>query len=400
MTLFFVFACTSLLPEQLPGQLNSVSPLAGKHADHGEDDGDHPEEGEEEHADVVILTPQARTAAALKLAPAELRPWSAGFGTTARIQLDPRSEARVGVSAEGQVERILLQPGDRVSVGTVLAEIRSPALGEAVGNYHARLAERDVAQARVGRLQELVGSGVASLVQLAEAEAQFSSTHAAFEAAEERLKVLGVRPELLDGHYPSRFPVKSPVSGEVLVADLSVGQTVAPGTQLFHVGNLDQVWVILDVFERDLPHVGRGQQVRFTMDAWPGESFAGTIDWVGSIVETDARTIEVRLVVDNPDHRLKPGMFGRADLGAIESTLPPTVVVPAAAVQEVEGRSSIFVEEEEGHFEARPVTLGERNAVEVQVLSGLKAGETIVVAGAFTLKSELAKSELGEGHAH
>ena len=168
---------------------------------------------------------------------------------------------------------------------------------------------------------------------------------------------------------------------------------------MFHVGNLDEVWVLLDVFERDISRVSEGQQVRFSVDAWPGEAFAGTINWVGSVVESDSRTIEVRLVVENPDHRLKPGMFGRAELGAAATAAASTIVVPAEAVQDVEGRASVFVEED-GAFEARPVTLGERNAVEVQVLSGVEAGEPIVVKGAFTLKSELAKAEMGEGHAH
>lgn len=376
----------------------------------GEEHEDHDEHGEEagaaeaeEHKGSVNLSPEARAAAELVVMPAEARPWSGGFGTTARVQLDPRREARVGVSAEGQLDRIFLQPGDAVAIGTVLAEVRSPALGEAIGAYHAEEADRDVALARLDRLQELEASGTSSKAQVAEAAAQAAGARAAYEAAEERLRVLGVNPGKLDGeHFPSRFPVKSPLAGELLRAEVSVGQAVAPGAPLFHVGNLDQIQVILDVFERDLSRVSEGQEVRFTVEAWPGEAFAGRIDWVGSIVESDSRTIEVRLVVDNPGHRLKPGMFGRADLGSAASATAaalPSVVVPAGAIQEVEGRPSVFVEED-GRFEARAVTLGERNAVDVQVLTGLTAGEPIVVKGAFTLKSELAKAELGGGHAH
>lgn len=400
MITLILFACTNLLPGAKPG--------AEEHAEHAEDgahaeEGEHAEEGGhagEGHGESVTLTPEARAAAALVVQPAESRPWSAGFGTTARVQLDPRREARVGVSADGQVERILLQPGDPVVAGTLLAEVRSPALGEAIGTYHARKADRDVAQARVERLRELESSGTTSKAQLAEASAQAAGASAAYEAAEERLRVLGVSPGALDGeHFPSRFPVKSPIAGEVIEAEVSVGEAVAPGTPLFHVGNLDLVWVVLDVFERDLSRVSRGQQVRFTVDAWPGEAFAGVIDWVGSVVDADSRTIEVRLVVDNPEHRLKPGMFGRADLGANATLTAPTVIIPAEAVQDVEGRPSVFVEEGEA-FEARAVTLGEKNAVEVQVLSGIEPGEPVVVKGAFTLKSELAKAEMGEGHAH
>lgn len=407
MIALLLFACSSIF-----SAVGLKEEEHEDHDDHAEEEGgehdDHDEEAvgaeAEGHSESVTLSPEARAAAELVVLPAEARPWSGGFGTTARVQLDPRREARVGVSAEGQMDRIFLQPGDMVSVGTVLAEVRSPALGEAIGAYHAEKADRDVALARLDRMRELEASGTSSKAQVAEAAGQADGARSAYEAAEERLRVLGVNPGKLDGeHFPSRFPVKSPVAGELLALDVSVGQAVSPGAQLFHVGNLDQIWVILDVFERDLSRVSTGQEVRFTVEAWPGEAFAGRIDWVGSVVEADSRTIEVRLVVDNPGHRLKPGMFGRADLGSAASAAgvdaPTTVVVPAGAIQDVEGRPSVFVEEG-GRFEARTVTLGERNAVDVQVLTGLTAGEPIVVKGAFTLKSELAKAELGGGHAH
>lgn len=358
------------------------------------------EADEATHTEALTLSPEARKAAALVLKPAESRALSGGFATTARVELDPRREARVGVSAEGQVERILLQPGDPVAVGTILAEVRSPALGEAVGAFHITAAERDVALARLSRLRELESSGTASPAQVAEAEALGAAARARYEAAEERLRVLGVNPGKLDGeHFPSKFPVRSPVAGEVFKSEVSVGEAVAPGTPMFHVGNLDHVWVILDVFERDLSRVERKQEVRFVVDAWPDTTFLGTIDWVGTMVDVDARTLEVRLVVDNPEHKLKPGMYGRADLGAKAGAPGLNIVVPAAALQDVEGRTSVFVEKN-GKFEAREVTIGLRTAAEVEVLSGIGIGEAVVVEGAFTLKSELAKSEMGHGHAH
>ncbi|MFZ5480815.1 MAG: efflux RND transporter periplasmic adaptor subunit [Myxococcota bacterium] len=373
----------------------------------GHEDGEHDEGeavpghgGAEGHGESVMLTPEARAAAKLSIAPAEARAWTGGFGTVARVKLDPRREARIGVSADGQVERLLLQPGDPVSVGTVIAEIRSPALGEAVGNYHTRASERKLATARLERARELAASGTTSPAQLAEAEAADTAARAAYEAAEERLRVLGVEPGKFDGgHFPSRFPVRSPVAGELLASEVSVGQAVTPGAELFHVGNLDRVWVMLDVFERDLARVAKGQAVRFTVDAWPAEVFSGAVDWVGSVVEEGSRTVEVRVVADNPDHRLKPGMFGRADLGEQDGGGPTAIVVPAEAVQEVEGSMVVFVEAGDA-FEARPVSIGQRTASEVQILSGLTPGEPVVVGGAFTLKSELAKAELGEGHAH
>lgn len=422
MIFTLLLACTSLFPTTPAPEANAEQQAgAAPHdeashgtegaAPHGEaangaaggtphNEAAHGAEGEGSRVESVTLSPEARAAAALVIQPAETRVWSDDFGTTARVQLDPRREARIGVSAEGQVERVLLQPGDKVSVGTVIAEIRSPALGEAVAAYHVTAAERDVALARLARLRELKTSGTASPAQVAEAEAEGAAARAKYEAAEEHLRVLGVSPGNLDGeHFPSKFPVRSPVAGELFKSDVSIGEAVEPGSPLFHVGNLDNVWVILDVFERDLSRVEERQEVRFMVDAWPDTSFVGTIDWVGTVVDQDARTIEVRLVVDNPDHKLKPGMFGRADLGARAGELGKNIILPASAVQNVEGRDAVFVEVD-GKFEARPITVGHRNAADVEILSGVGIGEPVVIAGSFTLKSELAKAELGEGHAH
>lgn len=296
-----------------------------------------------------------------------------------------------------------IQGGYGLADGRVDLAVSQPLslTGEGLADHDSQRARLAAAEAAAERTRLVVAAETRNAyVDATIAREEAAGASASYEAAEERLRVLGVDPGALDGeHFPSRFPVKSPVAGEVLAAEVSIGEAVAPGTPLFHVGNLDLVWVLLDVFERDLSRVSRGQEVRFTVDAWPGEAFAGVIDWVGSVVEADSRTIEVRLIVENADHRLKPGMFGRADLGANDPAAAPTVVVPAEAVQEVEGRASVFVEEE-GAFEARAVTLGLKNAVEVQVLSGLEPGEPVVVKGAFTLKSELAKAEMGEGHAH
>jgi cobalt-zinc-cadmium efflux system membrane fusion protein len=163
---------------------------------------------------------------------------------------------------------------------------------------------------------------------------------------------------------------------------------------LFHVGNLDEVWLLADVYERDLSAVKAGSAMSFTVDAYGPEVFTGRVDQVGDWLNPDSRTAEVRVVVPNADHRLKPNMFAKARLSLADGPVSEGLALPAEAVQTVDGKPSAFVEVEPGKYAVRPVKTEPLADGRVQVLTGLVAGERVVIDGAFTLKSELAKSEL------
>ena len=126
----------------------------------------------------------------------------------------------------------------------------------------------------------------------------------------------------------------------------------------------------------------------------------GEVAQVGDWIEPDARTVEVRVVVANPDHRLKPNMFATADLSVQTRSAAQGVVLPADAVQRVDGVDAVFIEQGPGRFVLRPVSVDARSSDRVQLASGVTLGERVVTQGAFALKSELEKGELGEGHAH
>lgn len=367
---------------------------------------EHKEEGGEhgEHGDEVVLGATALANARLRIV--ELVPIKLDAETTvpARIALDPRREARVSAVTAGTLERILVRPGDHVTEGGALATVQSPDLGTAIGDHLSASARLDMARARRDRIETLRSGGFSSLAEVAQAEADYTVAAAEAEAAEERLRVFGVAPEKVrpkEGeHFSSRFSVKSPIEGELLAIEASLGGSVSSGDPLFHVGNLDEVWLILDVYERSLAAVHVGAAVSFTADAYGDEVFTGTVDQIGGWLDPDSRTAEVRVIVPNPGHRLKPNMFAKARLALGTAAGGDGLVVPADAVQDVEGRMSVFVEEEPGRFEVAAVRTEPLADGRLRIVSGVEAGAKVVVEGAFTLKSELAKSELGEGHAH
>lgn len=363
----------------------------------------HHEEAEPAH-DEVVLSATALANARLRVEPLGLAALEAATIVPARITLDPSQEAQVAAVTAGRLERILVRPGDRVETGDALGTVLSPDLGEAIGAHLSATARLEVAHAKVERTRSLEAGGFSSAAQLAEAEADLTVAAADAEAAEERLRVFGVSPERFrpkEGqHFSSRFQVRSPIDGEILGIDAAIGASVASGDALFHVGNLDRVWLILDVYERQLAAVQPGANVSFTVEAWGDEAFQGTVDVVGGWIDPDSRTAEVRVLVANPDHRLKPNMFAQARLALAGATTGEGLMVPADAVQEVDGRSAVFVEQTPGTFRVRPVTTERLPDGRLQLTGGVQAGERVVLEGAFTLKSELAKGELGEGHAH
>jgi cobalt-zinc-cadmium efflux system membrane fusion protein len=367
-------------------------------------DGHDDHEDHEEGPRVVELTPKAITSARIVVSLAEERTLTKNMSLPARITLDPRREAIVSAWIAGQVDTITVRPGEPVKKGQRLAQVQSPDLGTAVAAFRTAQARDQAADARLERLKRLEADGVSSRAQVLEAEADHAEAEGALEAAEERLRILGIPLKFGDPHkgehFPSRVPVRSPIAGTVLTATASVGERVDPGQPLFRVGALDEVWLLLDLYERDLAAVSKGQSVKFSVEAWPGETFEGEVAQVGDWIEPDARTVEVRVVVANPEHKLKPNMFATAQLSADTEVRERGIVLPTDAVQQIDGADVVFVEGEAGHFEARNIVVAERTPNRVRLGSGLEPGERVVTEGAFALRSELEKGELGEGHAH
>ncbi len=375
------------------------------HDEHGHEEDGHEEDGHDEHgSEVVELTPEAMSAGRIVVSECASGSLTKTLSLPARVALDPRKEAIVSAWIAGQVDTIAVQSGDTVTRGQQLARVQSPELGLAVAAFRTAMARDDAADARLERLHRLEADGVSSRAQVLEAEADHAAAEGDLEAAEERLRILGVPLEVGEPHkgehFASRVPVRSPIAGTVLTVGASIGVRVNPGQALFHVGDLDEVWLLLDVYERDLAAVREGQTVRFSVEAWPEQTFEGSVAQVGDWIEPEARTVEVRVVVANPEHQLKPNMFATAEL-SLDREAPETgVILPVNAVQQVEGDDVVFVEQEAGHFAARPVVVAERTSAQVRLGSGLTAGERVVIEGAFALRSELEKGKLGEGHAH
>jgi cobalt-zinc-cadmium efflux system membrane fusion protein len=194
-----------------------------------------------------------------------------------------------------------------------------------------------------------------------------------------------------------RFALRAPIAGTVLERAVVQGQLSEPGRAAFRIGEFGRLWLTVHAFERDAIRVAAGAAARIAFPALPGRSFAGTVTLVGSEVDTSSRTIPLRLELDNREGLLRPGMSATAwiPLGDSQTSV---VTVPTAALQRTSEGWSVFLPREEGVFEVRSVGRGRDLGGEVEVVSGLAAGERVVVDGAFLLKAEREKARGGGGH--
>jgi Cu(I)/Ag(I) efflux system membrane fusion protein len=216
----------------------------------------------------------------------------------------------------------------------------------------------------------------------------------------QRLELLGVAPQdidtIADAGLPMRaVPVRAPGRGYVARKNAVKGIFVQAGTELFQLADLSTVWVLIDVYESDLGRVRLGQKAIFEPAAAPGQRFTGRVQFIYPALNTGSRTLQARVELGNPRLELRPGMFGDVTL---ETGAAEAVVIPAEALVDTGEHRYVFVDRGEGRFEPRAVTTGASGGGKVAILTGLQAGERVVVKANFLLDSESRLRASVEGH--
>jgi cobalt-zinc-cadmium efflux system membrane fusion protein len=250
------------------------------------------------------------------------------------------------------------------------------------------------------RIKGLVDKKIAARKDIFQAETDYKMAQTELHTDEERLSLYGVSVSDLkgDNHKRPLLPVKSPISGIITEKHAIVGELSDPSKSLYTVADLSNVWVMVDINEKDLAKVRRGQTAIVSIGAFPDLKLKGRITYIADLVDQATRTVKARIEVSNPGRKLKPEMFATAEL-ALAPASQAVLAVPEEAVLELDGKKLLFVTENGTQFERRPVELGRAVAGMVEVLGGLREGERYAIKGGFVLKSELKKGEL-EGHNH
>lgn len=305
----------------------------------------------------------------------------------ARVVYDENYTQRVATPIAGRVARILAQPGDRVGAGQALLEIDAPEYAQAEAEAQKASADLRQKQAAYRRSRELVEAEVAARKDLESAQAELSQSEAEQRRARARLA------NLTQGGRPSpHFTLRSRMGGVVAERRVNPGGEVRPETPdpLFVVTDPAHLWVIVDLPERLLGSVRKGQDVTVEVDAYPGRVFPAVVASVGEVVDPATRRIQVRCVVDNPERLLKPEMYARVTPLAAAGTRLPRV--PNSALITGGLYPYVFVERARGTFVKRRVTPGLQGRSETYIRGGIAEGERVVVNGALMLNAELTGS--------
>lgn len=381
-----------------------------KSGEHKEEKGDAHKEGKEGHKDekeghdedggevgCVKMTAAVQKQNGVAVVPAKKQRLAGLISATGKVEANADKIAHVSPRISGKVVNVKGSLGDSVAAGQQLATLDSVELGEALSRYHQSKTKLALAQSSMDRIKTLVEKKIAARKDILLAETDYKTAQTELHTDEERLSLYGVALSELKGddHKKPLLPLRSPIGGVITEKHAIVGELADPSKSLYTVADLSTVWVLVDINEKDLAKVHRGQTATVMVGAFPDLKLKGRITYIADLVNESTRTVKARIEVANPGRKLKPEMFATIEL-ALAADAPPVVAVPEDAVQDLDGKKVVFVAEGEAEFAARPIQAGRAAGGMIEIVSGLKEGERYAIKGAFILKSEVKKGELGD----
>jgi cobalt-zinc-cadmium efflux system membrane fusion protein len=314
---------------------------------------------------------------------------------TGEVRFDERRVGHVSTQVQGIIKKVHVALGGKVKKGEPLLEIESVAVGETQATYLEAQGLLHLARSSFERVSELRKEGISSEKEFLLAKHELAAAEIRATGARAKLTRLGT-----GGTTGGSIALRAPMDGAVLVMHAVSGEVAKTDESLLTVGDNTTVWVWADLYERDIASVSLGQKAQklaasVSVKAYPGEEFAGIVDLVSPAMDESSRTVKVRVEVANSDGRLLAGMFA-----AVKLFLPgidEALAVPRNAVLDDEGRRFVFVHREGEYYLRRPVTTGRAWAGWVEITKGLEPAQTVVVEGAFLMKSDVLRSKMGAG---
>jgi Cu(I)/Ag(I) efflux system membrane fusion protein len=324
-------------------------------------------------AGTVTIDPVTVQNIGVRTAVAERRTMSRVINTVGRVDYDETRLYRMHPKTEGWIEELQVNTtGAPVRRDDVLFSIYSPQLVSTQQEYVLALNGLETLQASSF---EEVRTGAAELV----------------DNAMERLRLMDVPEHQIEELRRTRqvkkqLHIHAPAEGIVINVGVREGQYVTPRDQLYAIADLSKVWVLVDIYEKELPWVRVGDEAEMTIMAAPGEAFTGRLTYIYPYAESATRTVKARLEFENPELLLKPNMF--ADVTIQASARREAVAVPAEAIVRSGLREQVFVVRGPGKFEPREVTIGVSSDGWTEIRDGVAPGEQVVVSAQFLIDSE------------
>ncbi len=359
--------------------------------------------GEETHGDEVVrLSPQELNEFGITLETSREGSLDQYIELPGEIVLNSDRLAHVIPRVAGIVREARKTVGETVETGELMAVLESRELADAKAAFLSSIEREKLAQANFERAERLWQKKVSSEQEHLDSRQALAEARINKNSAEQQLHALGFSdtqlnelPRHPDATY-TRFEIRAPFGGTIIERHLTLGENVSADANIFTIADLSSVWVDINIYQKDLVSVHKGQTV--VIETGHGiPSVSGKIAWISPLVGETTRTAKARVILPNPGSDLRPGLFvtARVSVGGTAAG----IVVPKSALQTFEGRTVLFIRTDKG-FEPQPIEIGRQNATHVEILSGIKAGQTYVSQGAFTLKAQISKGAFGDGHNH
>lgn len=299
----------------------------------------------------------------------------------ARISFDEHLVAAIGSPVSGRVVSVAVVTGANVTAGAPLAVIHSADVAAARAALSEARQARMLADQTAARARLLQRQGAGSEAEAQTAETGAAEAHLEEQRAAEALSAIGASSAEVD------FVLRAPRAGTVVERSVEVGNAVGAdtGAPLLTIADLSNVWVLVDVYEHDLPYVHAGDVAHVVVPALGETPLEGRIAYVGDVVDAATRTARARVELPNPDRTLRPGMFAQVE---VESPDAAVAVVPTSAVLARRDETYVFVRTGEGTYEQRRVQLGLVDGEHVAIRSGVAPGDPVVTRGAILLDAE------------
>lgn len=350
-------------------------------------------------ADANVVQAAPDLAQRLKVMAVERAQVAEPLAVVGKLDFNEQSLARVGATVTGRVTELLVQPGQRVGAGAVLAQLNSAELGTAQLAYLKAKAQRQLAAQAAERAKLLLAADVIGSAEAQRRESELQVADIELRAAADQLRVMGMAPKAIatidqTGAITSLSTVVSTVEGVVVERNVNRGQVVQPADVMFTVADIGRLWAVAQVPESMAGRVAPGQKVHIEIPSNGVEPIEARLDWVADIVNPETRTVTVRAEIDNAKRKLRPAMLATM---VIEPRPVERLVVPAAAVVRENDVDHVFLKTAENTYRLIPVKLGVETDGVRPVESGLQSGQQIVVDGSFHLNNERNRAALGGG---
>jgi len=347
----------------------------------------------------LSLTAEQLRTAQLKIETVGEQPASeaAGEMATGVVQANTYKETPVVSLVGGIVRTVSAELGQNVRKGERLAVVFSNELSEAQSRYLAAVAVLDEHHKHHMRTMRLVEIGAASRQDLEMATSQYREAESNLENLRQKLLLLGMTTQRIDSlnstsQISSEVTVPSPSSGTVTSRSVNPGEVIEANKELMRVTDLSTVWVVGQVYEKDLATVRVGSGANVTSDAYPGRVFRGRVSYVDPKIDSATRTAQVRIELNNPRQIFKIGMYVNVAFGALGLADKTTPVVPKSAVQTIGNQQVVFqATDKPNEFVMRPVRLGPESNGFFPVIEGASVGDRVVTDGSFLLRAEWMK---------